>query len=77
MFTIDTVVDQSVKSVKQALSYVQDKNIRSEFESLVDAQASFAKTTFNTSVELAKLATENFGKFDVKAFDLSKLFAAK
>ena len=32
MFTIDAVVDQSVKTVKQGLSYVQDKNVKAEFE---------------------------------------------
>jgi hypothetical protein len=76
MFTIDTVVDQSVKSVKQGLSYVQDKNVKAEFEALVDAQAAYTKTVYNTGLELAKLATESFGKFDAKSFDFSKLFTA-
>ena len=76
MFTIDTVVDQSVKTVKQGLSYVQDKNVKAEFEALVDAQAAYTKTVYNTSLELAKMATESFGKFDAKAFDFSKLFTA-
>ena len=77
MFTIDTVVDQSVKTAKQALSYVQDKGVKAEFEALVDAQAAYTKTVYNTGLELAKMATESFGKFDAKSFDFSKLFASK
>ena len=77
MFTIDTVVDQYTKTVKQGLSYVQDKNIKAEFEALVDAQAAYTKTVYNTGLELAKMATESFGKFDAKSFDFSKLFASK
>lgn len=77
MFTVDTVVDQAVKNTKQALSYVQDKNVRTEFEALVDAQAAYTKTVFNTGLELAKLVTEQAGKFDAKSFDFSKLFASK
>ena len=77
MFTIDTVVDQYTKTAKQALSYVQDKGIKSEFDALVDAQAAYAKTVYNTSVELAKLATDSVKGFDAKAFDFSKLFATK
>ena len=74
MFTIDAVVDQSVKSVKQGLSYVQDKNVKKEFESLVDAQAAYTKTVYNTGLELTKMVTENFGKFDAKSIDFSKYF---
>ena len=74
MFTIDTVVDQSVKTVKQGLSYVQDKNVKAEFEALVDAQAAYTKTVYNTGLELTKMVTESFGKFDAKSIDFSKYF---
>lgn len=74
MFTIDTVVDQSVKTAKQSLSYVQDKNVKKEFEALVDAQAAYTKTVYNTGLELSKLVTEQFGKFDAKSIDFSKYF---
>jgi hypothetical protein len=74
MFTIDTVVDQAVKTAKQGLSYVQDKNVKAEFEALVDAQASYTKTVYNTNLELAKVFTENFGKFDAKNIDFGKFF---
>ena len=75
MFTIDAAVDTAVKTAKQAISYVQDKEIKKEFEALVDAQASYAKTVYNTNLELAKLVVEQFGKVDANAFDLSKFFA--
>jgi len=57
------------------LSYVQDKNFKKELEALVDAQAAYTKTVYNTGLELTKMVTENFGKFDAKAFDFSKYFA--
>ena len=74
MFTIDTVVDTAVKNAKQGLSYVQDKNVKKEFEALVDAQAAYAKTVYNTNLELSKMVVEQFGKVDAKSFDLSKYF---
>ena len=74
MFTIDTVVDTAVKTAKQGLSYVQDKGVKKEFEALVDAQAAYTKTVYNTGLELSKLVTENFGKFDAKSIDFSKYF---
>jgi len=74
MFTIDTVVDTAVKTQKQALSFVKDANFKKEAEALVDAQAAYTKTVFNTTLDLTKYAVEQFGKFDVKSFDLSKMF---
>ena len=74
MFTIDTVVDQSVKTGKQVLSYVQDEKLRKELDLLIDAQAQYTKTVFNSALDLTKLAVENFGKFDAKSFDMSQFF---
>ena len=74
MFTIDTVVDTAVKTAKQGLSYVQDKGVKKEFEALVDAQAAYTKTVYNTNLELAKLVVEQFGKVDASSFDFSKYF---
>ena len=74
MFTIDTVVDTAVKTAKQSLSYLPNDSFKKEVESLVDAQAAYTKTVYNTTMDLTKFAVENFGKFDAKAFDLSKLF---
>jgi hypothetical protein len=61
MFTFQSTLDQVVKGSKQALSYVQDKNLRSNLESVVDAQAEFATTIFNTNMDLAKLVVEQLG----------------
>ena len=74
MFTIDTVVDTAVKTQKQALSFVKDANFKKEAEALVDAQAAYTKTVFNSTLDLTKYAVEQFGKFDAKSFDLSKMF---
>ena len=74
MFTIDTVVDQYTKTAKQGLTYVQDKGVKKEFEALVDAQASYAKTVYNTNLELSKQFVANFGKFDANSIDFSKYF---
>jgi hypothetical protein len=74
MFTIDTVVDTAVKTQKQALSFVKDANFKKEAEALVDAQAAYTKTVFNTTLDLTKYAVEQFGKFDAKSFDLSKMY---
>lgn len=61
MFTFQSTLDQVVKGSKQALSYVQDKSLRANLESVVDAQAEFATTLFNTNVDLAKLVIEQLG----------------
>lgn len=74
MFTIDTVVDQSVKTAKQFTAYVKEENVRKELDSLVDAQAAYTKTVFKSAVDMGKYAAEQFGKFDPKAFDVTNLF---
>ena len=63
MFTIDTVVDTAVKSTKQATALIQEANFRKEVDALVDAQAKFVKSSYNTGLELSKTFVENFGKF--------------
>jgi hypothetical protein len=64
MFTFQSTLDQVVKGSKQALSYVQDKNLRSNLEAVVDAQAEFATTVFNTNLDLAKMVVEQLGKYE-------------
>jgi hypothetical protein len=61
MFTFQSTLDQVVKGSKQVLSYVQDKGLRSNLESVVDAQAEFATTLFNTNLDLAKMVVEQLG----------------
>jgi hypothetical protein len=63
MFTIDTVVDQSVQVAKQFGSLIQDKNIKAEYEKLVDAQAEFARSSYKTSLSLAETFVKNFDSF--------------
>lgn len=80
MFTFDTIVDQQVKTAKQVLSFVKEESFRKEVEALVDAQADYTKTVYNTNLELAKLVVENLPKaeaFDFSKFDVTKYFAKK
>jgi hypothetical protein len=80
MFTFETIVDQAVKNTKQMVSFVKEEGIRKEFEALVDAQADYTKTVYNTNLELAKLVVENLPKaeaFDFSKFDVTKYFAKK
>ena len=64
MFTFQSTLDQVVKGSKTALSYVQDKGLRSSLENVVDAQAEFATTLFNTNLDLAKMVVEQLGKHE-------------
>jgi len=75
MFTINTVVDTAVKSAKQSLSYVPDAGVKKEAEALIDAQAAYAKTIYNTGLEFSKLIVESFGKYDAKSLDKYFTFA--
>lgn len=72
MFTIDTVVSQSAKSAKQISALVKDASIRKELDLLIDAQAEYTKTVYNSILDLTKVAVENFGK--VEGLDISKYF---
>lgn len=54
MFTVDTLVDNATKTSKAALIHVPNEDIRSSLETLIEANATFAKTVYNTSFELAK-----------------------
>lgn len=63
MFTVDSAVDTAVKNTKSMLSYVPQEEVRSSFETLIEAQAAYTKTFFNTGVELANLAKESVTKY--------------
>lgn len=54
MFTVDTLVDNAAKTTKTALVHIPNEDVRSSLETLVDANATFAKTVYNTGFELAK-----------------------
>lgn len=55
MFTIDTLVDTTAKTTKQAFAYIPNEDVRASFETLVDAQAAFTKTVANTTTDLARV----------------------
>jgi hypothetical protein len=72
MFNFKSVVDQVVTASKTPLTYVEDKAIRANLETLVEAQAEFVKTVYDTNLELAKQVVET-----TKSYDFTKLFDTK
>ena len=60
MFTFDSIVD-TVKGVQTKLveTYVTDKKLQSESVKLIDAQAAFAKNSYQTTLNLAQLVFKN------------------
>ena len=76
MFSIDTVVNTAVKNTKQFLSYVEHDKLRADLEAVVDAQAEFTKTFYNTGKQVADAAVEGV-KTDVAQWDFAKMFAPK
>jgi dihydropteroate synthase len=69
MFNFNSVVDQVAQASKTPLTYVEDKGIRANLETLVDAYADFTKTAYETGLELSKQAVEA-----AKNVDYSKFF---
>jgi len=63
MFTVDTVVDNAVKTTKSVLIHVPNEDVRASLETLVDANATFTKTVYNTSFDLAKTVAESATAF--------------
>ena len=72
MFNFKSVIDQVVQASKQPLTYVEDKAIRANLETLVDSYADFTKTVYDTNLELAKQVAES-----TKSVDFTKFFATK
>ena len=54
MFTINTLVDHTVATTKQAFAYIPNQEIRTGLETLVDAQAEFTKTMFGIATDMGK-----------------------
>lgn len=79
MFTFQTTLDQVVKGAKGSLAYVQDKDVRKNLETVVDAQAEFAKTMWNTNLEIAKLVVEQLGsnEYTKPMAEVAKKFTAE
>ena len=63
MFTVDTLFDNAVKTTKSALVHVPNEDVRQNLETLVEANAVFAKTICNTSFELVKTVADSATAF--------------
>jgi len=63
MFNIESIID-AVKGAQTSFveTYVTDKTTQKNLVKLLDSQASFAKTTYKNSVELAETAVKNFNE---------------
>jgi len=70
MFNFKSVVDQVATATKQPLTYVEDKAIRANLETLIDAYVDFTKTAYDTGLEISKQTIEA-----AKKVDYSKFFA--
>jgi hypothetical protein len=68
MFNFKSVVDQVAQASKTPLTYVEDKAIRANLETLVDSYADFTKTMYDTSLELSKQAVEAAKNVDHSKF---------
>ena len=79
MFTFQSVLDNAVKSAKGTLSYVQDKEVRTNLETVIDANADFANVIYHTNLTFAKLVVEKMGTSELtKPFaDAAKKFVAE
>jgi hypothetical protein len=69
MFNFKSVVDQVATATKTPLTFVEDKAIRANLETLVDAYVAFTKTAYDTSLELSKQIVESS-----KSVDFTKSF---
>jgi len=72
MFNFKSIVDQIATATKTPLTYVEDKAIRANLETLVDSYADFTKTVYETNLELSKQVVEA-----TKSVDFTKMFAVK
>jgi len=64
MFEFKSIVDQVAQASKQPLTLVEDKAVRNSLEAVVDANAEFVKTIYETSLELSKLVVEKAKEYD-------------
>ena len=69
MFNFKSVVDQVAQASKTPLTFVEDKAVRSAFESTVDSYAEFTKSMYDTSLDLSQYLVET-----TKTADYTKFF---
>ena len=72
MFTFETVVDNGAKTAKQFAGYVQDEKIKKELVSLVDLQADFYKSIYNSTLDITKTMVDTYAKVDLTKFTTAK-----
>lgn len=72
MFNFKSVLDQVVTASKTPLTFVEDKAIRANLETLIESYADFTKTVYDTNLELSKHVVES-----TKLVDFTKLFTVK
>jgi hypothetical protein len=63
MFTFESIID-TVKGAQTQFveTYVTDKKVKAEVVKLIEAQATFTKTTYTNTLELAQTAVKNFNE---------------
>lgn len=54
MFSIDSLVDHSATTAKQAFAYIPNQEVRTGFETLVDANANFTKVVWTAGTSFSK-----------------------
>ena len=63
MFTFESIVDTVTGAqTKFVDTYITDKKVKAEVTKLIEAQASFTKTTYNNTLEIAQSAVKNFNE---------------
>lgn len=59
MLSIDTIVDHSTNTAKQAFAFIPNQDVKNGVESLIDAHANFTKAVFTTSTDIAKIVYDS------------------
>ncbi len=68
--TFNEAVDQSTKYAKAFVAFVQDKKVRDEISTLIDAQSDYTKSTYKTAQSLGQVFVDSFGKYSIpKSFN--------
>jgi len=59
MYNVDTLVDNAAKQTKAILAHIPNEEIRTGFETLVEAQATWTKTFAAVGTDMAKTVVES------------------
>ena len=63
MFTFESIIDTVTGAqTKFVETYVTDKKVKADVIKLIETQASFTKTTYTNTLELAQTAVKNFNE---------------